>query len=70
MKRSKEFKKAILAALTVYTIWGFTFLASDVAQRSVTPFVLLLGLFSVAVMSFDLIFLPAFENFFPEDKNG
>lgn len=50
MKRSKEFKKAILAALTVYTIWGFTFLASDVAQRSVTPFVLLAYRFDLAFL--------------------
>ena len=50
MKRSKTLKKAILAALAVYTIWGFTFLASDVAQRFVSPFILL-------AYRFDLSFL-------------
>ena len=42
--------KAIFAAVGVYTIWGFTFLASKIAQDSVTPFVLLAWRFDVALL--------------------
>ena len=40
--------KAILAAIGVYFIWGFTFLASSVAQRSASPMVLLMYRFDMA----------------------
>ena len=39
--KTKSFYKAILAAVGVYTLWGFSFLASSVGQRVATPFVLL-----------------------------
>lgn len=39
---------AILAAVGVYTIWGFTFMASKVAQELTTPFVLLAYRFVIA----------------------
>lgn len=32
---------AITAAVTVYVVWGFTFMASAIAQKYVTPFILL-----------------------------
>ena len=47
--------KAILAALGVYFIWGFTFLASSVAQRSASPMVLLMYRFDIASI---LLLLP------------
>ena len=40
--------KAILAAIGVYFIWGFTFLASAVAQRSASPIVLLMYRFDLS----------------------
>lgn len=43
-------KLAILAAIGVYTIWGFTFMASKVAQGYVTPFILLAYRFDVAAL--------------------
>ena len=69
-------KNAVLLILAggvrslVAVLFAFVCVAAALIFYTVTPFVLLLGLFSVAVMSFDLIFLPAFENFFSEDKNG
>lgn len=56
MMTKKKEKRALAAALAVYTIWGFTFLASKVAQESVTPFVLLAYRFD---FSFVLLLLPA-----------
>lgn len=50
MTKSKNFTKAILAAIGVYTLWGFSFMASDVGQRSVTPFTLLAYRFDIAVL--------------------
>lgn len=46
----KKYTKAILAAVGVYTLWGFSFLASAVAQEHVTPFVLLAYRFDIAVL--------------------
>lgn len=47
MKLTKH-TKAILAAAGVYFIWGFTFLASAVAQRSASPMILLMYRFDIA----------------------
>lgn len=41
---------AIAAAVAVYTIWGFSFLASAVAQKVTTPFVLLAYRFDIATL--------------------
>lgn len=46
----KRYTKAILAAIGVYTLWGFSFLASKVAQNYVTPFVLLAYRFIIATL--------------------
>lgn len=46
----KMYTKAILAAIAVYSLWGFSFLASKVAQEHVTPFVLLAYRFDIAVI--------------------
>jgi len=43
-------RTALFAAVAVYTIWGFSFLASDVAQRFVTPFTLLAYRFDIALL--------------------
>lgn len=51
----KNENKAIASAVAVYAIWGFSFLASKVAQESVTPFVLLAYRFDIA---FVLLLLP------------
>lgn len=58
MTKSKSFTKAILAAVGVYTLWGFSFMASKVGQESVTPFVLLAYRFDTAVilLSIPIIF--------------
>ena len=50
MTKNKDFTKALIAAIGVYTIWGFSFLASDVGQRYVTPFTLLAYRFDIAVL--------------------
>ena len=50
MTKNKNFTKAILAAIGVYTLWGFSFMASDVGQRYVTPFTLLAYRFDIAVL--------------------
>ena len=50
MTKGKNFTKAIIAAIGVYTLWGFSFMASDVGQRSVTPFTLLAYRFDIAVL--------------------
>ena len=49
MSKNKS-RLAILAAIGVYTIWGFTFMASKVAQEVTTPFVLLAYRFVIAVL--------------------
>ena len=41
---------AIFAGLGVYTLWGFTFLASRIAQNYVTPFALLAFRFDIAAL--------------------
>ncbi|MDO5445711.1 MAG: DMT family transporter [Eubacteriales bacterium] len=48
---------AIAAAVTVYIFWGFTFMASAIAQEYVTPFILLAYRFvlSALILSFPLI---------------
>lgn len=46
----RRYKKAILAAIGVYFIWGFTLLASTVAQRYSTPMVFLMYRFDVATV--------------------
>ena len=48
--KTKSFYKAILAAVGVYTLWGFSFLASSVGQRDATPFVLLSYRFDIALL--------------------
>ncbi len=50
MTKGNNFTKAIIAAIGVYTLWGFSFMASDVGQRSVTPFTLLAYRFDIAVL--------------------
>lgn len=50
MKSTKTFTKAILAAVGVYTLWGFSFMASKVGQEHVTPFVLLAYRFDIAIL--------------------
>ena len=47
MTKNKS-RLAILAAFGVYTLWGFSFMASKVAQEHVTPFVLLAYRFDIA----------------------
>lgn len=46
---NKKYSSAILAAIGVYTIWGFSFMASKVAQETVTPFVLLMWRFDISL---------------------
>ena len=41
---------AILAAVAVYTLWGFTFIASKTAQNFVSPFALLAYRFDIATL--------------------
>lgn len=41
---------ALLAAVGVYTLWGFSFMASKIAQEQVTPFVLLAYRFDIATL--------------------
>ena len=41
---------ALIAAVTVYILWGFTFLASAVGQKYATPFVLLAYRFDTAAL--------------------
>jgi len=48
--KSSNYTKAIIAALCVYFIWGFTLLASTVAQRVSTPLVYLMYRFDVATL--------------------
>lgn len=50
MSKTKSFRKAVLAAVGVYILWGFTFLASKVGQVIATPFVLLAYRFDIAVV--------------------
>jgi len=42
--------KPMLAALGVFTIWGFSFLASKVAQRAASPLVVLMYRFDIATL--------------------
>ncbi len=49
MTKNKS-RLAILAAVGVYTIWGFSFMASKVAQEKTTPFVLLAYRFVIAAL--------------------
>lgn len=55
MKKTDSYSKGVLAAITVYTIWGFTFLASSLAQRTASPMVLLMYRFDIASL---LMLLP------------
>ena len=48
--KTENFYKAISAAVGVYTLWGFSFLASKVGQQSATPFVLLSYRFDIALV--------------------
>ena len=50
-------KLAILAAIGVYTLWGFTFMASKVAQGYVTPFILLAYRFDTAALVLSIPFI-------------
>ena len=58
MIKDRAHFKAMLAAVSVYTIWGFTFLASRKAQDVTTPFVLLAYRFDLAflLLSLPLVF--------------
>lgn len=49
--------RAIASAVTVYVFWGFTFMASAIAQETVTPFLLLAYRFviSTLILAFPLI---------------
>ena len=49
MTKNKS-RLAILAAIGVYTLWGFTFMAAKVAQGYVTPFILLAYRFDIAAL--------------------
>lgn len=49
MKKDKT-NLAVIAAVTVYTVWGFSFLASAIAQEVTTPFVLLAYRFDIAAV--------------------
>lgn len=53
-----ERSKGVLAALGVYTIWGFTLLASTLAQRTSTPMIFLMYRFDIAavIMLLPLLF--------------
>jgi len=42
--------KPMLAALGVFTLWGFSFLASKVAQQSASPLVVLMYRFDIATL--------------------
>lgn len=50
MTKGKNHVKAMLAAAGVYTLWGFSFLASKVGQEVATPFVLIAYRFDLAVL--------------------
>ena len=55
--RISRYTKAVIAALGVYFIWGFTLLASTVAQRAASPMVYLMYRFDIASI---LMLLPVF----------
>ena len=57
MTKNKS-RHALLAAVTAYVLWGFTFFASAVGQKYTTPFVLLAYRFDTAalLMALPLIF--------------
>lgn len=50
-------KLGIFAAIGVYTLWGFTFMASKVAQGYVTPFILLAYRFDTAALVIAIPFI-------------
>lgn len=50
MTKGKNHVKAMLATAGVYTLWGFSFLASKVGQEVATPFVLIAYRFDLAVL--------------------
>lgn len=50
MSKTQNFTKAIIAAVAVYILWGFSFLASKAGQEYTTPFVLLAYRFDIAVL--------------------
>lgn len=49
MENNNE-RKALISAAVLYFFWGFTFLASKVIQKYVTPFVLLAYRFDIAAL--------------------
>ena len=46
----KKYFKPMLAAYAVYTLWGFSFLASKYAQMAATPFIVLMYRFDIACL--------------------
>ena len=50
MKKDKQYIKAMLAAFGVYTLWGFSFMASKIGQERATPFLLLAYRFDIAIL--------------------
>lgn len=49
MSKSRYFKP-MLAAFAVYTLWGFSFLASKFAQGAASPFIILMYRFDIAML--------------------
>lgn len=46
----KEYRRPMLAALAVYTIWGFSFFASKLGQASASPLLILMYRFDIATL--------------------
>ena len=46
----KKYLKPMLAAVGVYTLWGFSFLASKLAQSAASPLVVLMYRFDIAAL--------------------
>ncbi len=53
----KQHMKPMLAALGVFTIWGFSFLASKLGQAAASPFVVLMYRFDLAALIMGLLWL-------------
>ncbi len=50
MKTQNNYTKPVLAALGVYTLWGFTFLAAKIGQSYASPLVVLMYRFDTAAL--------------------
>ncbi len=53
----KQHLKPMLAALGVFTIWGFSFLASKMGQASASPLIVLMYRFDIAALVMGLLWL-------------